>query len=407
MEIEAGLTGSKILIVDDNPANLGVVADYLETYNFNIFTALDGQDALKIVKKLVPDLILLDVMMPGIDGFEVCRRLKANPSTQAIPVVFMTALTSEDDKVKGFEAGAVDYVTKPVQQREVMARVITHLQIQSQTRQLQAAYAEIQKLNARLQEENLRLEAELDVARRLQQMLLPGHEELRQIEELDIAGFMQPADEVGGDYYDVLRENGRIKIGIGDVTGHGLESGVVMLMVQMAMRTLLASGVHDPVRFMEVLNRALRANLQRMGVHKNLSLLVLDYERDKQQLHVSGQHEHVIILRAGGQLEVQDTQDLGFPVGLTEGIGQFVHQISIPLAPGDSVILYSDGVTEAENDAGEMYGLERLCAAARPHCAKSAEALKEAVTADVRQFVGAQKVYDDLALLVIQQKARA
>ena len=118
-----------LLIVDDNPTNVGVVVDYLEEFGLNILVSQDGESALKRAKFARPHLILLDVMMPGIDGFETCRRLKANPKTQHIPVIFMTALANPEDRLKGFEVGAVDYVTKPIQHEEVWARVKTHLQI--------------------------------------------------------------------------------------------------------------------------------------------------------------------------------------------------------------------------------------------------------------------------------------
>ncbi|MCP4109582.1 MAG: PAS domain S-box protein, partial [Desulfobacteraceae bacterium] len=108
------------------------------------------------------------------------------------------------------------------------------------------------KQNEELKTENLRMSTELDVTRRLQQMILPTPDELQQIEGLDIVGYMKPAAEVGGDYYDVLRHNGSVKIGIGDVTGHGLESGVLMLMTQTAVRTLLTSGEKDPARFLDI-----------------------------------------------------------------------------------------------------------------------------------------------------------
>ncbi|HNT76808.1 MAG TPA: response regulator [Anaerolineae bacterium] len=144
------LTGRTILIVDDNAANLGVVADYLESA-FHIFTAMDGVDALETAAKLMPNLILLDVMMPGMDGFEVCRRLKAHEDTRTIPVIFMTALASTDDKVKGFEAGAVDYVTKPINQEELLARIRTHLLLQDQQAQLRAMNAVLVKHAAQLE----------------------------------------------------------------------------------------------------------------------------------------------------------------------------------------------------------------------------------------------------------------
>ncbi len=130
------LSEYSILIVDDMPANLGIITEYLEDYNFEIMIARSGESALQRAKDTQPDIILLDVQMPGIDGFETCRRLKANQITQPIPVIFMTALTSVEDKVKGFEAGAVDYVTKPIQQQEIVARINTHLRIEQQAREL-------------------------------------------------------------------------------------------------------------------------------------------------------------------------------------------------------------------------------------------------------------------------------
>lgn len=146
-----------ILIVDDNPTNLGVLADYLETYDFEIITAVDGEDALETASEALPDLILLDVMMPGIDGFETCRQLKTAEATQDIPVIFMTALASEADKVRGFEVGAVDYVTKPVMQREVLARVNTHLCIRNLNRNLRKQLAELEHAKTALDQSQQQL----------------------------------------------------------------------------------------------------------------------------------------------------------------------------------------------------------------------------------------------------------
>ncbi len=257
-------------------------------------------------------------------------------------------------------------------------------------------------LNEQLKAENLRMVAELDVSRRLQQMLLPKPEELRRIEGVDIAGYMDPAEEVGGDYYDVLQYDGQIKIGIGDVTGHGLESGVVMLMLQTAVRTLLAGGETDNKRFMDVLNHALHDNIRRMNVDRSLSLALLDYHKGRVRL--SGQHEQLIVIRQNGTVELLDTFDLGFPVGVVNNIAEFVAESQVELAAGDGLVLYSDGVVEAENVAGEFYGLDRLCQVVSQNWGQSAEAIKDAVVADVRAFIGQHTVYDDLTLLVMRQK---
>ena len=143
-----------ILIVDDMPINLSIVVDYLQEYGFGIRIARNGESAIERVKYDQPDLILLDVLMPGIDGFETCVRLKADPVTRDIPVIFMTALTNPEDKVRGFEVGAVDYVTKPLGQEEVFARVTTHLRLQELTRSLRE---ETRQLEARTNVEKARL----------------------------------------------------------------------------------------------------------------------------------------------------------------------------------------------------------------------------------------------------------
>jgi len=142
---------SVILAVDDNPTNLDVLFDIFDTTNFVVSFVTDGESCLELANSDPPDLILLDVMMPGIDGFEVCRRLKASEKTQDIPIVFMTALTETVDKVRGFKLGAVDYITKPIQPEEVLARVKTHLTIQQLHKDLHTKNEELRTSNENLQ----------------------------------------------------------------------------------------------------------------------------------------------------------------------------------------------------------------------------------------------------------------
>ena len=138
------MTQAKILIVDDVPENIGVLFEFLAERGFDVSIAPDGESALEVVEHGPPDLILLDVMMPGIDGFETCRRLKAQDRYRDIPVIFMTALSDTVDKVKGFQLGAIDYVTKPVQQEEVMGRINAHITIRRLQLSLQERNAEFE-----------------------------------------------------------------------------------------------------------------------------------------------------------------------------------------------------------------------------------------------------------------------
>jgi len=267
---------------------------------------------------------------------------------------------------------------------------------------LVGANQEISVLNDRLKAENMRMSAELDVTRKIQQMLLPKDLELKEVIGLDIAGFMEAAEEVGGDYYDVLQHEGRVKIGIGDVTGHGLESGVLMIMVQTAVRTLLAYNEPDPVRFLTAINSAIYDNVQRMKCDKNATLALLDYQEG--MLKLSGQHEEMIVVRCNGSVERFDTIDLGFPIGLDADIAEFVAETVVQLYSGDVVVLYTDGITEAENMDKVLYGLDRLIDVIQINWQRTAAEIRQAVIQNVRSHIGEQKVFDDITLLVLKQK---
>jgi len=489
----------KILIVDDEPVNRQVLVNHLSLQHYVVVQVTNGMETLELIQAdFKPDLVLLDVMMPKMTGYEVCRQLREQFSRNELPILMLTAKNQVSDMVEGFEAGANDYLTKPISKDELLARVKTHLEnaklyaeVQKSEKTLtqfleampvgvfvvdangqphyinrtaqqifgkgvvsdvtidklaevyQAYLADTnqmypterqplvralkgEKTNIEdmeihqgdkiipieawgtpiydehdLKAENLRLSTELNIARQLQQMVLPTEEELNQVAGLEIAAFMEPADEVGGDYYDVLQHEGRVICGIGDATGHGLESGLLMLMVQTAVRTLLVNNVTNPVQFLSVINRMIYDNLQRMKVNKNLTLALLDYSNN--QLRLSGLHEEMIVVRSGGIIERIDTIPLGFAIGLVDDIAEMIAEQTVSLNAGDVVILYTDGITEAENIEGKLYGLERLCEIARQHWQHSASEIRQAIINDVRQYIGEQKVFDDITLLILKQ----
>jgi PAS domain S-box-containing protein len=260
--------------------------------------------------------------------------------------------------------------------------------------------AEIERLNGRLKLENSRMSAELEITQRLQQMILPRDEELRGIANLDISGSMESAAEVGGDYYDVVVNGESVVFGIGDVTGHGLESGVIAIMVQTAVRTLLAGGQYDSWKFFDVLNRVVFDNVRRMNCDRNLSLCLLHY-RDG-VVTISGQHEEVLIVRDNGDLEMHDTLDLGFPLGLEEKISGFISETRVSLRSGDVMVLYTDGITEAINRDGAAYGVERLCEAVTIHHRQPANGIRKAVLNNLREYIGGKPLLDDISLLVVK-----
>ncbi|MEC4803308.1 MAG: SpoIIE family protein phosphatase [Jaaginema sp. PMC 1079.18] len=273
--------------------------------------------------------------------------------------------------------------------------------VQERTAELENANQKINTLNQKLKSENLRMGAELDIARQLQRTILPTEQELQQIPELDIFGYMEAADEVGGDYYDILRNGDRILIAMGDVTGHGLESGILTIMTQTAIRTLQMLNKRDLCRSLNILNRTIYHNAQRLGSQRYLSLVLLDYSQGR--LSIAGQHEEIIIIRADGTLERLDTEELGFPVGMIDDIAEFSQQCSINLEIDDLVILYTDGITEAENNQRELYGIERLLQVSRAHHQRLAQEIVMAIVADVRKHIGDRPVFDDITLVALKR----
>lgn len=390
---------------------------YLPSLDGGMVVKIDRDEALAPVQRQ-RDVFLL---LLGLTTLGVVISAVAVSRSVAGPVAALTRL------VQGMEQQlrAPDFALAPVTARDEIgvlhrsfnqmasqlrgsfsaleeANATLEQRVAERTAELQQANAQISELNHRLSAENLRMGAELAITKRLQRMVLPREHELAQIPHLDISGFMEPASEVGGDYYDVLQQDGRVLIGIGDVTGHGLESGVLMLMAQMAVRTLIANEETDSVQFLTAMNRAIHENVKRMDSDRNLTLCLLDYREGVFLL--SGQHEEIILVRTGGEVERVDTVDLGFPIGLVGDISGFVAQARIQLQPGDVMVLYTDGITEAESAARQYYGIERLCEVIRLHRQASAQGINEAIVADLRQHIGQHTVFDDITLLVLKQR---
>ncbi|MEM7019208.1 MAG: SpoIIE family protein phosphatase [Pseudomonadota bacterium] len=308
-----------------------------------------------------------------------------------------------DDTLRGvIELGAAKEFT--ALQRELIDLVLPRIGIIVNLCETHAAAKDkwrIAEENLHLQNENTRMSAALDITRQLQTMILPSDEELLAVNTLDIACWMQPADEVGGDYYDVLQYHDKVIIGIGDVTGHGLASGVLMLMVQTAIRTLSAANISDSEAFFQALNRTIYDNVQRMGVDKNLTLMVVDYQAG--HLRVSGQHEELLVVRRSGQIERLDTFDLGFMIGVTPDITQHIRTYETELRPGDGILMYTDGITEARNKTGVQYGLAQLCEIVEKSWGKSASDIQTLIIDDFHQHTKNTKIVDDYSVMIMKQ----
>lgn len=421
-----------ILCVDDQPAVLDSLDMEIKNAvgpEYIIEMAENGDDALEISEELLESgteiaLVISDYTMPGMTGDELLRRIHTlSPKTMTVMLTGQAELEAVGNAIK--YANLYRYIAKPwqaddfrltvtgaldsYQQEKQLADFYANLEakveqrtleLQEKTAQLAEAHQKNLLLNEQLKSENCRMSAELNVSRQLQEMILPKNSELSQINDLDIAGFMEPADEVGGDYYDVLQHDGRVLLSIGDVTGHGLESGVLAIMVQSAVRTLFANQETDSVKFLGALNHMVYHNTARMNSHKNITLSLLEYQNG--QLRLTGYHEDIIVVRAG-ELEVIDTTDLGFTLGFVDDIAHLIYDRKIKLNHGDVVVLYTDGITEAENLERTEYGLERLCEVVKQNWQRTAEEIQQSVIDNVKQYIGKQTVFDDITLLVLKR----
>ncbi|WP_281063305.1 urea ABC transporter substrate-binding protein [Leptolyngbya sp. Cla-17] len=360
----------------------GIYLDFIPPTNFNVV----GEELIGKSEYEVMPLKHAQKRMHYVERALQTGELQLFESTLEVD----GTLQYEESRIIPFEENEVLIIVRDVSDRKRSELALAQ------------AHAEIVTLNQQLKSENLRMGAELAVTRQLQEMVLPREAELKAILPLDIAGFMQSAEEVGGDYYDVVQHNGKVRIGIGDVTGHGLESGVLMLMTQTAVRTLIANGEEDPIKLLNTINSTLYDNTHRMKSQKNMTLSLLQYEMGV--LNLTGQHEDVIILRTDGEIECIDTFELGFPLGLEKDISAFVAQTNIQLNLGDVAVLYTDGITEAMNLKKEQYGLERFHRALQMNRDRSATEIQQRVIFDVMEFIGDQRVFDDITLLVLKRR---
>lgn len=218
----------KILVVDDIDENRRLINLILRHAGYEIIDASDGEDAIKQAQKFLPDLILLDIVMPEIDGYEVCARLKKDGRTIGIPVIFLSAKTETEDKIKGLEIGGVDYITKPFNKEEVVARVRSQLKIRRLTK-------EIIRVNQELIKKQKYLDEDLKAAAGIQKSLLP--QKLPETDNFDFAWEFLPCDLIGGDIFNVfLLDDNHLGVYMLDVSGHGVPSAMVTVSVSQILQ---------------------------------------------------------------------------------------------------------------------------------------------------------------------------
>jgi phosphoserine phosphatase RsbU/P len=375
-------TQKLVLIVDDTPLNISVISGALrDTYKTKVAT--NGEKAIALASaEEKPDLILLDVMMPGMDGYEVCTRLKADPATSEIPVIFLTGQTSAEDETRGFEVGAVDYVHKPFSPAVVKARVRSHILLREARAQLAAQL--------------LAVNNELEMARQIQLAILPHS--LPKIPGLDIAVRFMPMTSVAGDFYDFIEiDDKHVGILIADVSGHGLPSALIASMLQVAL-TGQTAHASEPARVLEGLNRALCGKFTQNFV--TAAYLYLDLE-NKSMRYAGAGHPPLLHWR-GSTKRAAKLLENGLVLGMVE---EAVYDaLELPIEPGDRYLLCTDGVLEAANPSQEEFGAERCMHLMRNNGHVGADQFAEELLKELSRWskhTTGQGQQDDVTFLVV------
>ncbi|MGD8212467.1 MAG: SpoIIE family protein phosphatase [Desulfobacterales bacterium] len=368
-----------LLLVDDNPTNLQVLRQALQGMDCKMLFAKNGERALSIAAEGHPSLILLDIMMPGIDGFEVCRRLKSDPATEDIPVIFLSALVDTQDKVKGLQLGAVDYVSKPFQPEEVKARVDTHLTIH--------------RLRREVQDQKDQLEHELEVVSEVQRRLLP--KQLPEIKGLHLAAHYATSRFAGGDYYDILKlPDNQWGFMVADAEGHSAPAAVLMAMTCSLLHSYSGPPT-DPAEVLTYINQT----MCKVADPSFVTALYAVFDADQRTLRFArAGHPPPMLYRREENKSVELAGKGVFPLGIYPYDQIPVHETR--LGSGDRLLLYTDGVTERFDMEGNAYGENRLLGGLAADAVNNPRLILDGIIEDLQQFAGGRPPDDDQALVL-------
>jgi CheY-like chemotaxis protein len=362
-----------ILVVDDAPTNLQVLSGMLKDRGYKARPVPSGKLALQAARRDPPDLILLDINMPEMSGYEVCEHLKADDQLKGIPVIFISALTEQLDKVKAFAIGGVDYLTKPFQMEELQARVETHLKL----RRLQI---DLEEYSRHLESARERLKLDLELARGVQRGFLP--ESPPDLPGYEFFAHYESAYELGGDYYDfILLPGGRVAILVGDVAGKGVTAALLMAKLSADVRSCMRAA-DDPAVAFSLLNSL----MNRSGIGDRFVTLVaavLDPGCHTVTLVNAGHPPPLLYHRATCTVgEAISNEVAGLPLGVLDRFEYASCQVLLEAMDVNNVPFQAKGVFAAVQGA--------------PY---SPRALGERVVTVVKQFAAGRSQHDDIALV--------
>jgi phosphoserine phosphatase RsbU/P len=390
---------STILIVDDSETVRNLLDAYLRKGGYKVVGAADGQAGFESCLQFTPDLVLLDIAMPRMDGFSLCARLQNDENLRQIPIIMLSACNDTESKMRSFGLGAVDYIVKPVSRGELLARIKTHLTISRLTYSLQEA-------NRELLVNQQQLLQGLHAAADLQKHLLPKC--VPNCEELHFASYFNPCQEVGGDIYNIQRlDNEHLALYILDVSGHGFPAAMMTALVTQALsgsNTIVpkkkesdvkAESLASPEEVIWRLNREFP--IDRFNLYTTIIYLLFN-TRDFSFRYCCAGHPPLVHLTSEGKVNLLNTG--GPPVGMdgtwNEGEGR--------LESGDRLFFYTDGLTEFSNEGGEFYGQKRLIESMENGQDFPLQAAVQNIVGDLKKFGGQVEADDDMTLLAVEKR---
>ena len=369
---------SGILIVDDNEINRDICTLNLEHMGVPLYYAANGIEGLQQAKDKQPDLILLDIMMPEMDGFEMLRGLKQDESLSHIPVLMLTAKSETASVVKALEIGANDYLRKPFSEEEMVARVNTLLR----NRYLEKKMAE-----------------DLAAGAMMQQKFLTDFlttESLCQNAGLGVQIFNRPYSTISGDFfYTFPRPSGELGFFIGDSCGHGLPAALISMRV-IGFLQQLANSSHSAAQILTLLNEDI-CGIMPLGRFVAASVLIF---KGEEVIMSNGGQPYPVLMSRDGIVEIEhDSMPLGLDCHCNYS------ETTFRFAKDDKLFVYTDGITETTDNRQQVYGKERLFA-----CLKNAKAsassrvFRQAILEDITIFADAEMPDDDQTLIVFEKK---
>lgn len=373
---------ARVLIVDDEPFNIDYVEQELEDLGYETISAENGRKALEQVAQDSPDVILLDILMPEMDGFQVLEHLKADNELRNIPVIVVSALSDMKNIVKAVGLGAEDYLAKPFDPVLLKARLAASVE-NKRLRDMEIMYSK-------------QMEQELELAWQVQSGFLPT-------DSLDIPGWqiaatLRQSRQTSGDFYDLIPlENGQYGILVADVADKGMAAALYMVLSRTLIRTYSIQHPQDPARVLTATNKRLLSDIK-TGHFVTVFYSILDPISGLLKYCNAG-HNPPLHIKAAADTEAQLLSRTGMALGVLEVAAWKQEQIKIN--SGDTLVIYSDGVIDARDVHGKTFEMEGLLSSLHAKAGHPAKEVHGALLADLSEFVGSAQPFDDITVITI------